>query len=219
MGGRVFLSSPMAKVIAFIDGFNLYHALNYLQGHSNHQKYWKYKWLNLKKLASMFVFGKDTLEEVLYFTTLATWDAGKTARHRLYIRALESEGVQIIYGEFKRKKKHCQLCKKDFWSFEEKQTDVNIALFLLVRAIQERFDKAIIFSGDTDLLPAVKMVRHVFLGKQIGLVIPIGRASEDFKQKVDFHYKMREHHLAKSLFSDPLILKDGSSLAKPPNWS
>jgi len=208
----------MAKVIAFVDGFNLYHALDYFAGAKNHISLRKYKWLNLKKLASMFVFGKDTLEEVLYFTTLATWDPGKTARHRLYIRALESEGVKVIYGEFKRKKKHCRLCKGDFWSFEEKQTDVNIALYLLVRAIQERYDKAIIFSGDTDLLPAVKMVRNVFLGKQIGLVIPIGRASEDFKKQVDFHYKMREHHLAKSLFPDPVVLPDGTPLNKPPNW-
>ena len=166
----------------------------------------------------MFVFGQDRLEEVLYFTTLATWDAGKTARHRLYIRALEAEDVHVVYGEFKRKIKHCRLCGGDFPSVEEKQTDVNIALLLLVRAIQERYDKAIIFSGDTDLLPAVKMVRRVFLGKQIGLVIPIGRASEDFKQQVDFHYKMREHHLAKSQFPDPINLPDGTSLAKPANW-
>lgn len=209
----------MAKVIAFVDGFNLYHALDYFQAASDHHRYRKYKWLNLKKLASMFVFGADTLDEVLYFTTLAAWDAGKTARHRTYIRALESEGVHTIYGEFKRKIKHCRLCGGDFPSVEEKQTDVNIALLLVVRAIQERYDKAIIFSGDTDLLPAVKIVRTVYPAKQIGLVIPIGRASEDFKQQVDFHYRMREHHLAASLFPDPLPLSDGSSLTKPATWS
>jgi hypothetical protein len=93
-----------------------------------------------------------------------------------------------------------------------------MALFLLVRALQQRYDKAIIFSGDTDLLPAVKMVRGVFPAKQIGLVIPIGRASEDFKQQADFHYKMREHHLAKSQFPDPLVLPDGTLLIKPLNW-
>lgn len=217
MGGRVF-SFAMAKVIVLIDGFNLYHALDYFASGSNHHKFRRYKWLNLKKLASMFVFGKDTVEEVLYFTTIATWDSGKAARHKLYIRALENEGVQVIYGEFKRRMKHCRLCNGDFPSVEEKQTDVNIALYLLVRAIQQRYDKAIIISGDTDLLPAVKIVRSVFPAKQIGLVIPIGRASEDFKQQVDFHYKMREHHLAKSVFPSPLTLQDGSTLTKPANW-
>ncbi len=166
----------------------------------------------------MFVFGKDTLAEVVYFTTLATWDAGKTARARIYIRALESEGVQVVYGEFKRKQKHCHLCRGLFWSFEEKQTDVNMALYLVLYALQERYDKAIIVSGDTDLLPAVKGVRGAFPGKQIGLVIPIGRRSEDFKQQVDFHYKMREHHLVKSQFADPLTLPDNTVLTKPANW-
>src|SRR6266404_5346581 len=136
----------MAKIVVFVDGFNLYHALDYFETGPNHHKFRKYKWLNLKKLASLFVFGSDTLTEVMYFTTLATWDAGKTARHRVYIRALESEGVRVVYGEFKRKKKHCRLCNGDFWSFEEKQTDVNIALFLVLYAFQERYDKAIVIS-------------------------------------------------------------------------
>lgn len=208
----------MAKIAVFVDGFNLYHALDYLESDSNHQKYCKYKWLNLRQLASMFVFGKDTLGEVLYFTTLATWDAGKTARHKLYIRALENEGVRVIYGEFKRKKKHCKICGKDFWSFEEKRTDVNIALLLFQLALIDGYEKAIVISGDTDLLPAVRVVRSVFPGKQIGVVIPIGRRSEDFKQETDFHYRMREAHLIKSQFADPFILKDGTSLPRPANW-
>lgn len=83
----------------------------------------------------------------------------------------------------------------------------------------QRFDKAIIFSGDTDLLPAVRMVQGVFPAKQIGLVIPFGRASEDFKKQVDFHYKMREHHLVKSFFPDPLALSDGTTLSKPVSWA
>jgi uncharacterized LabA/DUF88 family protein len=208
----------MAKIVTFIDGFNLYHALDYFEAGTDHYKFRKYKWLNLRKLSSMFVFGKDTLEEVLYFTTLATWDAGKTARHRLYIRALENEGVRTIYGEFKRKRKHCHLCDGHFWSREEKQTDVNIALWLFTTAIMDRYDKAIIISGDTDLLPAMKTVRTVFPGKEIGVVIPIGRASDDFKKQADFHYKMREHHLRKSQFPDPQRLTDGTLIARPPTW-
>lgn len=208
----------MPKVISFIDGFNLYHALDYFDAGPDHTRFRKYKWLNLRKLSSQFVFGKDSLEEVLYFTTLVTWDAGKTARHRLFIRAQENEGVKVVFGEFKRKTKHCSVCKQDFLSVEEKQTDVNIALSLFQFAIQERYDKAIIISGDTDLLPAVRAVHSTFPTKQIGVIIPIGRSSEDFKKQTDFHYKMREHHLQKSLFADPLTLGDGAVLNCPSTW-
>lgn len=208
----------MAKIVTFIDGFNLYHALHYFQTGPDHHRLRKYKWLNLRALSKLFVFGKDTLENVLYFTTLATWDAGKMARHRLYIRALENEGVLTIYGEFKRKQRHCNSCGQLFWSREEKQTDVNIALYLLQLAIIGEYDKAIIISGDTDLLPAMKAVRNIYPGKEIGVVIPIGRASDDLKNQADFHYKMREHHLVKSTFPDPVILKDGTPISRPPTW-
>jgi len=165
------------------------------------------------------VFGKDALEEVLYFTTVPTWDLAKATRHRLFIKAQENEGVKVIYGEFKRKQKHCNRCQKDFWSFEEKQTDVNIALSLFRLAVQDRYEKAIIISGDTDLIPAVKAVRSTFPGKQIGVVIPIGRASEDFKKQADFHYRMREHHLVKSRYPDALRLTDNTILHCPPAWT
>ena len=83
---------------------------------------------------------------------------------------------------------------------------------------QDRYDKAIVVSGDTDLIPAVKAVRSTFPGKQIGVIIPIGRASEDFKKEADFHYKMREHHLVKSRYPDILTLTDGTVLNCPLNW-
>jgi uncharacterized LabA/DUF88 family protein len=101
---------------------------------------------------------------------------------------------------------------------EEKQTDVNIALRLYQLAAQDFYDKAIIISGDTDLLSAVKFVRGDFPGKQIGVVIPIGRGSEDFKSQADFHYKMKEMHLQRSRFPDIIILKDKSTLVCPSNW-
>ena len=208
----------MAKIVFFIDGFNLYHALDYFQAGPDHDRFRKYKWLNLKKLASLFVGRLDTLEKVLYFTALATWDANKMARHKLFIRAQENEGVSIVYGEFKRKDKLCTECRKHFSTFEEKQTDVNIALELLQLAVKDRYDRAVIVSGDTDLIPAIKAVRSTFPGKQVGIIIPIGRSSEDLRKHADFRFKMREHHLASSRFPNTITLADGTTLNCPLNW-
>ena len=203
----------MSRIIFLIDGFNLYHALDY------RREYHKYKWVNLAKLSQCFVTDKkDSLEGVYYFTTLATWDPGKVARHRLFITAQETEGIKVVYGEFKRKDRFCPLCRKHFRAVEEKQTDVNIAIYLFRLAVSDSYDKAIIISGDTDLTPAVKAVQATFPMKQIGVVLPIGRASEDFKQTADFHYKMKEKHLMTSRFDDAVILADGSRLTCPPNW-
>jgi hypothetical protein len=47
----------------------------------------------------------------------------------------------------------------------EKGIDVEIALALVVDAFEDRYDHALLFSGDTDLVPAVERV--VALGKPI----------------------------------------------------
>jgi uncharacterized LabA/DUF88 family protein len=208
----------MARIVFFVDGFNLFHALDFLKTGPEHYKYQKYKWLNLRKLASLFVGRLDSLQEVILFTALATWDVGKVARHKLYIRANESAGVSVIYGEFKRKEKRCSLCHGRYPTFEEKQTDVNIALSLLQYAITDRYDRAVIVSGDTDLIPAIKAVRSTFPAKQIGVILPIGRSSEDLLKHADFRHKMREYHLASSRFPDQIRLSDNSVIDCPVSW-
>ncbi|MGH9861489.1 MAG: NYN domain-containing protein [Candidatus Acidiferrales bacterium] len=92
---------------------------------------------------------------------------------RLLIRANESAGVRVVFGKLKRRDVRCRLCGGVFTKPEEKQTDVNIAIELLRLAVADRYDKAILISGDTDLLPAVKAVQTTFPGKQIGVVLPI----------------------------------------------
>jgi hypothetical protein len=64
----------------------------------------------------------------------------------------------------------------------------------------------------------VKAVQATFPTKAIGVVIPIGRASEDFKKHADFHYKMKEHQLQASRFPDSIALPDGSTLECPAKW-
>lgn len=202
----------MAKVFFFFDGFNLYHAFDSVP------RYHPYKWISLTALAKCYLRSADRLAGINYFTTLATWDAAKAARHRLFIKAQENEGVEVVYGAFKRKDRKCPACKAVFKSHEEKETDVNIALRLFQLAIRDNYDRAIIVSGDTDLLPAIKAVQATFPGKQIGVLIPIGRASEDLKKQADFHHKMKEAHLQAARYPDSLTLSDGAILHCPPAW-
>ena len=202
----------MNNVSFFIDGFNLYHALD------SRQYYHKYKWLNLNSLANCFTTKNDKVTSILYFTALAHWDPSKVKRHQLFITANETHGVQTIYGEFKRKDKRCPICHRRYHTFEEKQTDVNIALFLFRYAIQEKYDKAFIVSGDSDLIPAIKAVKNTFPQKEIGVIIPIGRRSESLKQSCDFHMKMKEKHLQASVFDKKLILSNNQELICPSSW-
>lgn len=89
---------------------------------------------------------------------------------------------------------------------------------LLQYAILDKYDRAVIISGDTDMIPAVKAVRATFPSKQIGVILPIGRSSEDLLKHADFHHKMREHHLASSRFPDQVQLADNSLIECPVSW-
>jgi uncharacterized LabA/DUF88 family protein len=201
----------MEKVIFFIDGFNLYHALA-------NKRFYRYKWLDLYSLAEKFITKKDKIEGIYYFTALATWSADKLRRHKIFIKAQELKGIKVIYGEFRKKDKRCRICKNTYQTFEEKQTDVNIAIQLFKLAIQEKYDKALIISGDSDLIPSIEAVKNIFPDKQIGVIIPIGRRAEMLKQTCDFYMKMKEKHLKASTLPDVINLGDDKKIERPKHW-
>ena len=44
----------------------------------------------------------------------------------------------------------------------EKMTDVNIATHLIIDAFQDRYDMAMLISGDSDLVPPIKAVHSLY---------------------------------------------------------
>lgn len=124
----------------------------------------------------------------------------------------------MIFGKFKHRDRRCPNCGKTYRTFEEKQTDVNIALHLFETALEDRFDTAIIVSGDSDLLPSIEAVKSSFPAKRVGVVIPIGRHAEELKHRCDFHIRMKEKHLRDSEFPDEIELGDDQKLGRPPSW-
>ena len=55
---------------------------------------------------------------------------------------------------------------------EEKETDVNIALWLLNNAYKDMFDEAFLITRDSDLTPAVKLVLKEFPNKKVKVIAP-----------------------------------------------
>ncbi|MCX8037697.1 MAG: NYN domain-containing protein [Candidatus Sumerlaeia bacterium] len=204
----------MARIAVYIDGFNVYHALD------SNCAWHKYKWLDYRALAACYLGGKDTLSHVRLFTSLATWNPDKVQRHRILLRAQELRGVEIILGKFKRKDTRCRAdCKKAFHTFEEKLTDVNMAAWLFRGAYLDEYDTAILITGDTDIIPAIKMIRSLFLNKKIGVVIPIGRSSNELKQNCDLYFRMNERQLLRSQLPDVLDGGAAGLLKRPSTWT
>ena len=202
----------MSRVIVIVDAFNLYHALE------ENTSYHKYKWLNLEKFSKCFIEPRDTVAEILFFTSFVTWNPLKLARHKTYVSALRSVNVKIVLGAFRRVDQTCRLCHMSYKTFREKKTDVNIAINLFQTAISDLWDKALIISGDSDLIPAIEAVKTTFPTKQIGVVIPIGRRAEELKQVTDFHRKVKEKHLQSCQFDDTINIDATNGLQRPVSW-
>jgi uncharacterized LabA/DUF88 family protein len=126
--------------------------------------------------------------------------------------------VSVVFGAFRSVDKTCRICHKQYKTFEEKQTDVNIAIKLFQTAVNDSWDTAMLVSGDSDLIPAIKAVKSTFPSKQVGIVIPIGRRAEELKQSADFHMKLKEKHLSSCQFDDILEIDGNTKLVRPASW-
>jgi uncharacterized LabA/DUF88 family protein len=201
----------MSRYCFYVDGFNVYYALE------ENPAFHKYKWLDYRKLAEFVVGAKDTIAGIYYFTTFVKWHHESVERHKRYISALRSAGVEIVQGRFLEKYIKCHKCQKYFKTHEEKQTDVNIALKMLGDAIDDLYDKALIISADSDLLPVIKAVQHHAPEKEIGVMFPIGRSSFELRQNASFRRKMSRELLQHCQFPDKVKIGD-TVITRPDNW-
>jgi len=197
----------------FIDGFNFYHSLK------KKREYHKYLWLNYNAFSQCILQSNENISGILYFSAYPFWDPQKTQRHQNYVRALENSGVTAIMSKFKDKDRFCKYCHKWFKVREEKQTDVSIGVYLYNEAHFDRFDKALLVTNDTDLVPAIKIVKQTFSQKKIGVLFPIDRHAAELKGVCDFFIYTKRQHLKKCQFPDPVVLPSGKMLFRPPSWN
>jgi uncharacterized LabA/DUF88 family protein len=209
----------LARVSFFIDGFNVYHSLNdprYLDGTP---KYRKYLWLDYSKFLTRHLRKQDTTSDIFYFSAYAHHRSKRAVRtHQLLVNAWQSTGVTAVMGNFKQKDRLCTNCRTYYPSHEEKETDVNIAIYLLNEAYKDSYDTAILVTNDTDLVPAITMLKDIQPHKRIGVLFPLDRWSSELAQACDFVKHTKKRHLLKSQFSDPITLPSGYQFSKPPIW-
>lgn len=212
----------MAKVIGFIDGFNLYHAIMQTD-EKGKQPYAKYRWLNYWKLIECFLGENDILEDVYYFSAYVSWGglAGmeKKERHQIFVDVQRDFGVKVVLGRFRPVRKTClALCKRAYQTYEEKRTDVNIATTMLKLAFLDRYQKGILISGDSDIVPALEAIKEVKPSTQIMVVVPIERKGIALSNAAHLVRHMKESHLKRCLLPLEVSLKKQAIVTCPVSW-
>lgn len=207
----------MQRVSCYIDGFNLYHAideLNYARGGSLAH----FKWLCLKSLMATFTDkSQHEITAVKYFSAIQTWMPSKAARHKEYVAALQATGVEIHMGAFKEKQKHCRLCRGTFKGHEEKESDVNFATHLVADAHDDLFDIAYVVTRDSDLAGPLRHIRARFPLKKIRVIAPEWRRhSKELVAIATHSSSIREVHLGACRLAEEYRDAEGNALAKCP---
>lgn len=218
----------MKRAGFFVDGFNLYHAIDKTFGDS------KYKWLNLRKLADNLVSGDEVVKNVFYFSAYCTWNEGKRTRHKQYVKALSANGVQLVKGNFQRstsrffrdkmKVVESSLEEKDlpeklvFTTFEEKKTDVNIAVKLIEEATISDYDVFYIISADSDFTAALKYLKKYHRKIKLVNVLPINSNGITLGQICDDQVMIDEPLLKASVLENSFRI-GGEVVTMPKEWS
>ena len=204
----------------YIDGYNLYYAC---------LRRSPYKWLNIHALASGLL-PRNQIDKVRYFTAQVSarpHDPDQPQRQQTYFRALATiPEIEIHFGHFLTHE--VSMPDAAAWNAgryravkviktEEKGSDVNLATHLLMDAVDNLFDVAIIVSNDSDLKEPITQVSRRF-GKKIGILAPQGaRISRALLPLANFIKHVRPGALANAQF--PIQMSDAvGEFQKPPSW-
>lgn len=146
----------VVRAAFYIDGFNLYHPIKEMG--TPHLK-----WLNLWRLGEIICEPHGaTLETVVFCTAVPGHLPDVRDRHNTFNAAQRAHGVKIVPGH------HVH----DGEKWNEKQSDINVALHLMLDAVDDKYDLAILLSADSDQAATAKMFCERFPNKKLLGVAP-----------------------------------------------
>lgn len=199
------------KVIAYVDGFNLYFGM--VEAGFNYCK-----WLNIKLLVENLLKPHQLLIEMKYFTSRVSNNPDKQKRQSIYIDALESIGIKIIYGNYQDGIVSCLRCGHIWKSAKEKMTDVNIATSIIIDAYMNKYDIAMLISGDTDLIPPIRAVHSIFKDKRVLVAFPPKRHNKVLAIAAKGSFVIGRKNLVASQLEEAILSITGYKLVIPNSW-
>lgn len=193
---------PPVRAAIYIDGFNLYYPIHESGMH-------QLKWANLWKLGELICSPhKATLVKAVFCTALPKHYPEKHERHVTFNAAQRANGVTVILGHHMH----------DGEKWNEKQTDINVALSLIVDGIDDAYDIAILLSADSDQAATAKMFADRLPNKKLLAVSPPNRpVSDKVKPYVWKSFTLSVPMIEQCVMNQPVIGKTGL-INRPPEY-
>jgi uncharacterized LabA/DUF88 family protein len=224
----------MRRAALYVDGFNFYYGVR------NHFRQEREKrgfslsglvWCDFRALIERHFLEPDTqLALIRYFTAPvtesveATRDEGE--RYQLWLRAAKTiRGLKPVFGYYRPAEGGLR---------KEKETDVHIAVEMLLDGIAGNYDTAYLLSGDTDQIPAVGAAAfRLRAQKRVRVLVPPLQSTESWQRhylgymqqlKQRFHFQQQEPRqvdvmpLTEEILANSLLGYDLPGAACPEYW-
>jgi uncharacterized LabA/DUF88 family protein len=142
-------------------------------------------------------------------------------RQRVYLEALAAHStlVEIVEGRFQARTVTCHTCGAQRRSYEEKESDVNLAVAMVRDAVLDRFDTALLLSADADLGPAVREVHGLATGKRVIAAFPPKRRSDALRRLADGAFTIGDAKIRQAQLPGKVICATGAALERPAYWT
>jgi uncharacterized LabA/DUF88 family protein len=210
----------------YIDGFNFYYRLFKNQRRVNRLPV-HYKWLDLLQLSQRLAPGQN-IGWIGYFTAFVTQntkDPNQHLRQRAYIEALRTiPCMEIVSGNFQATTKWGvprrggTTAPVEFDTFEEKGSDVNIAVRLVWDAARDAFSEAFVISNDSDLREAIRIATQE-AGKPVHVLSPDLTVSNALKSVATSAASLDTKLFKRCQFPETLTNAAGVTISRPTAWS
>jgi uncharacterized LabA/DUF88 family protein len=168
----------MNRVIFYFDGFNFF---NGLKERAIEFPVWKnYYWIDFIKLCEQFI-QEGQLISVKYFTAPPSNDGQRSRQSALFSanKLLYPDTFSQINGNYQNKTIECKKCRKKFDHPEEKRTDVNIAISMMLDCFNNNADTLVLISADSDQVPTIQAIKKNFPEKKVKVYFPPNRKSAE----------------------------------------
>jgi uncharacterized LabA/DUF88 family protein len=206
------MESAKQRVIVYVDGFNFYYGLR-------KPKWKRYYWLDVVNLFEQFMRPNQELVAVKYFSARPS-DAGKSKRQDAFFQVNnENPKFKLILGKFLKKEVFCPKCRRANTTYEEKETDVRIATQIVADAFKKNCDIAIVVSADSDMVPAIELVRET--SSRVFIYFPPNQFSTNLASMgggQPVQMERYEQRFKKSVLPDAVVLRNGFKLSIPAEW-
>ncbi len=199
------------RIAAYVDGFNLYYGIR--------QDGRRHLWLDLEALVQNLLKPHQQLVAVRYFTARVRNDPPAEQRQQTYLNALAaySTRLDIRQGRFQQKTKTCRSCRSSWYEYEEKETDVALAVSLIEDGVNGLYDTALIVSADSDMSPAIRALRRLVPSVRVIAALPPNRNSAGLKAVCDAAIPIGKAKVRQAQLPET-VMAGSHPLSRPDHW-